>query len=228
MKSLNWLHGFEIERKLNILGLATLAVALMVATMQVEGCVRGAEVSLYSPDLVGLVLHTNPQDDKEYLRIAARVAYVNTGRAGYNAAVVSEEIDFSFDGGTSYSQRWQSEQQITVDNRVLTMKYIREAGPFAVAGGSAVSREVYFAPFPLQCRNGTSVCDEQYRHFIHYPVALRYVRTSNVMNLKFRSRVIGQTAKVLTSDCQISLGPNVFQALIDRRWVSLPCFKTQT
>lgn len=228
MKVLNWLRNFEIERKVNILGLATLAVALMVAIMQVEGCVRGAEVSLYPPDLVGLVLHTNPQDNKEYLRIAARMAYVNSGRAGYNAAVFEEEVDFSFDGGTPYSQRWQSEQQITVDNKELSMKYIREAGPFAVAGGSAVSREVYFAPFPIQCRNGTSNCEGQYRHFIHYPIALHFLHNSKVMNLTFRSHLVGQRNNVLTSSCQINVGPNMIRTLIDKRWISLPCFDPQT
>ena len=173
------------------------------------------------------LIEKNIQNNKEYLRIAARMAYVNSGWAGYNAAVVREEVDFSFGNrDESYSQVWQSERQFTVDGGKLDMEYVREAGPFAVAGGAAVSREVYFAPFPLQCHNDNSGCDE-HRNFIYYPTALRLLWNNKTMNLTFRSHLVGQWRRVLTSNCAVNVGPDVVRRLIDEEWVSLPCFESQ-
>ena len=219
--------GLYIERKVDFLALAALILALITAAVQFAGYIRGSRPYLYPPDLVGLIIENNVQNDREYLRIAARMAYVNSGWAGYNSAVIREEVDFSFgDGNEPYSQVWQSEQQITAEGGELDMEYIREAGPFTVAGGAAVSREVYFAPFPVQCHDDHSGCDE-FRNFIYYGDAVALLWNNKTMKFTFTARLVDRNRAVLTSDCVIDVGPDVVRRLLDKEWVSLPCFAPQ-
>ena len=215
--------GLEIDRKADLLTFVAFILALIATGTQFTGFIRGAQVQLFAPEQVTLVLEENPVDRKPYLRIAARMAYANTGRMGYNDTVHREQVEFSL-GNKPYRQPWQSEQQITTDEKgELLQKYLDEAGPFPIVAGSSVSREVYFAPFPERCGNNTLDCDEL-EMFITPDVAVPFIYDNKVMKLTFKSDLLGQRTP-LTSKCEIDIGPDVAWNLTFKKWVSLPCFE---
>ena len=223
------LIGFEIERRLDLLVFVALILALLTAGAQVRGYLRGVEMKLYPPELVALILEKNPVDKQPYLRIAARMAYTNAGWVGYNDAVYREEVEFFFgeaEENEPYRQRWHSEHQVTTDSDgQLLLKYLKEAGPFPVAGGSSVSREIYFAPFPEQCSNDTPGCDE-YSQFISARDALGFLESNEVMHLTFKSSVLSQKAP-LTAGCKIDIrNERLRWGLLFFKLITLPCLES--
>ena len=48
--------GFDIERKIDVLALVALVLALITAAVQLTGFFKGANAYSYPPDLVGLII----------------------------------------------------------------------------------------------------------------------------------------------------------------------------
>lgn len=205
----------------DLLAAAAFILALMSAAVHVIYFARGARVQLFAPDLAVLILEENPVNGERYLRIAARMAYANTGRIGYNDTIHREEVELSF-GDENYRQFWQSEQHITAANGKLIQKYLNEAGPFPIVAGSSVSREVYFAPVPERCDGGTSSCEE-YRQFIPAHKAIGLIKNHERMKLTFKSHLLSQQ-EPLISECEIDIGQEVAFMLLNNTWLSMRCF----
>ena len=217
------LIGLEVERKTDLLAFAAFLLAFMAVFIQSCHYYVGAKVTFFAPEQVTLLLELNPANHKPYLRIAARMAYANTGWVNYNATVRREQVEFSFGGGEDYLQLWHSEEQTTSDNSgKLLRKYLAEAGPFPIVAGGSVSREVYFASFPERCRNAPSNCDEN-RQFITADHAIELIKTHNVMELKFKSYLLGEIEPRIAK-CEADIGPDTALVLIRMKWVSLRCF----
>ena len=214
--------GIEIERKTDLLAAVAFILAFSSAFAQFTYFLRGAKVKLFAPDLAMLILAENPGNGERYLRIAARMAYANTGWRGYNDIVHREEVELSF-GDEHYRQLWQSEQHITAANGELLQKYLNEAGPFPTVAGSSVSREVYFAPVPERCDDGISPCEEEYRQFISANRAMVLIRNHQKMKLTFKSYLLRQQDP-LTSECEIDIGEDVAFTLLRNEWMSMRCF----
>ena len=105
--------------------------------------------------------------------------------------------------GKPYSQRWHSERLIFAEGKELNNTYLKEAGPFPVAGGSAVSREMYFAPFPERCQDGTSSCEEYYGNFVSGSKALRLFYRAQTIKLTLKADLIVQEPPLVESSCYI-------------------------
>lgn len=227
MRLLRVLGEFTLERRIDLLACATLILAVTMAWVEARALIFGARVRFYPPEVVGLIFDQYANGEV-YLRIAARMAYANTGAVGYNDTVVREDVSFTFDeGGEPYSQLWQSEQQITSDGKRFINKYVREAGPFPVPGGGAVSREMFFAPFPTECKNQEPTCEGQNRNFITSLVALPLIENSKTINLTFTSHLIGRKDYNQVASCFIHAGPTLAEALAfpGKPWTSVRCFE---
>jgi len=221
-------EAFRLKRDLDPLAILTFIVGAIIAAIQIQAFYRGADIKIYPPDVVAFIVEEY-SENRFYLRVAARMAYVNHGSAGYNATVSAEEVEFAFDKGESYSQRWHSERLIFAEGKELKNTYLKEAGPFPVVGGSSVSREMYFAPFPEQCPDGTSSCEEYFRNFISGSEALILFSRAQTIKLTFKADLIGQKPPFTETTCYINVDDQAMRSLADpeRRWTSMSCSKSQ-
>lgn len=215
-------ESFKLKREIDIVSIATFLVGLVIALIQMGAHFRGPDIRLYPPEVIVLAIEEYP-NEKFYLRIAARMAYVNHGSPGYSATISGEEVEFSFATGETYSQRWHSERTIYSEGEVLVNNFVKEAGPFAIDGGSSVSREMYFAPFPTQCPDGTSDCDEYYRNYIPGSQVLLLLQQAQSIDMTFKAGLIGQNPTIASTSCRLDISRQVIESLANRKWASVGC-----
>ena len=214
------LIGLLVERKTNLLAAAAFVMALIAAVSQFYYFWVGARVSFFPPEQVVLVMHELP-DGRKIFRIGARMAYVNTGRPGYNATLRRESVSFSL-GGKTYDYGWQSERRFSENDGKLNMHYVAEARPIPIGAGSSVSREIFFAPWPERCRPGQATCNRD-GQFIFDTDAILHLGTINTLRLTFSGMLYGETDP-MSASCTVDITAAVLTGLTREGWAAPPCW----
>ena len=215
-----WVN-ITIERRIDVLTLLAFLLALSTAGYQACIFFRGAQISLIPPEqvLLNFVKTDDPGDNRKFLNIVARMAYVNSAQQGYDAVLRKESVEFVLDG-VKYIQRWHSEQKITdLDNNgVLEIEHVDEARPRPINGGSALSREVVFAPFPEWCAND---CDRD-KNFLFKSDALPKILKQESITFIFSYELFGES-KPESAQCVVDIDNRVKDDLKKRDWTSPLC-----
>lgn len=214
------LLGLQVERRTDLLAAAAFLMALASAIAQLYYSWIGAKVELFAPEQVTLILH-DYGSGQHYLRIGARMAYVNAGRPGYNATVRREAVKFNLTGRT-YEQVWQSEHQFSQLGNRLTDKYLAEARPFPINAGSSVSREVYFAPHQVRCSTKETTCDPD-TQYLDAKSAIDAVSSLKTLRVTFLSWVFGED-EPLSVSCTLDISDPVVDGLVLNRWAAPNCW----
>lgn len=214
------LIGLLVERKTNLLAAAAFVMALIAAVSQFYYFWVGARVTFFPPEQVVLVMHELP-DGRKIFRIGARMAYVNTGRPGYNATLRRESVSFSL-GGKTYDYGWQSERRFSEDGGELKSQYVAEARPIPIGAGSSVSREIFFAPWPERCRPGQANCDRD-GQFIFDTDAIHHLWALKTLRLTFSGVLYGETDP-MSAACTVDITPAVLTGLTREGWAAPPCW----
>lgn len=217
------LFGLEIEKRTDILALAAFTLAILGILFQVYAFLRGFDVRLFHPEQVVIVFDTST-DGRKYMRVNARMSYVNLGQPGYNATIRRERVEFALDGRT-YVQNWQAFQSFDLEQGKLVPHYESEARPFPVPAGNAISHETFFAPHPVQCRSGDAGC----KPARNYLVANDFVRSLNgVEQLKFKfvAEVFGGDAESVI--CIVDVDENLILHLATNDWAAPPCWQSES
>ena len=214
------LIGLLLERKTDILAAAAFLMALVGALAQLYYLWVGARVTLFAPEQVVMTFQELP-DGRHLFRIGARMAYVNTGRPGYNATLRKETVSFQL-GNKTFLHTWQSERQFSDAGEKLRAQYIAEARPIPITAGGSVSREIYFAPWPERCRMAQKNCDRD-RQYLFEDDAIRLLATTPALKLTFSSSLFGDD-EPLTVSCTVEISPAVMSGLMRKGWAAPPCW----
>lgn len=217
------MFGLEIEKRTDVLALAAFTLAILGILIQVYAFLRGFDVRLFHPEQV-LIVFQKYTDGREYMRVSARMSYVNLGRPGYNATIRRERVEFTL-GGRDYVQYWQAFQSFDMEQAKLVTHYESDAHPFPVLAGNANSHETFFAPRPIQCRSGDADCKSEH----NYLVANDFIRSLNgIGQLKFNfvADVFGGDLK--PTSCIVNIDTNVILHLATNNWAAPSCWQPAT
>ena len=221
------LINFWIERKADLLTIAAFALASLTALAQVYFFLQGPVVYLAPPEQVLFnfePIRGAPGHDMQ-LRIAARMSYVNSGQAGNNAVLWKESISLVVNGSKRI-QHWHSEQQFTdLDNNgILEQKFVGEAQPRPINAGGSLSREVYFSPFPVRCRNEQN-CDVN-QNFVFESEVLPWIFEQQSITLTFKFELHGQKSPD-PIQCVVDVDDRVKLDLLRFGWTAPPCWPVE-
>jgi hypothetical protein len=149
----------EVERKTDVIALTAFALSLTGIIYQVTGFFLGPEVTLISPRQLLIKSHeildldgnrqeyqTNQESrGKRYIAFVTSIAYVNSGRPGENAVILSENISFRLEN-RNYGFRWFQFGITKPEGSGFKFDIQRSANPFVVNAGGAESHETLFGP----------------------------------------------------------------------------------
>ena len=208
---------------MDILTLIAFVLAIITAGNQAYNFFKGASVTLIPPEqvLLRFVPTSDPTDERYYLTIAARMAYVNSGNQGYDAVIQREFVSFRI-GEREYVQRWHSEQKITdLDNNgKLEIIHVDEARPRPIGAGSVLSREMVFVPFPEWCADDNK-CDVD-KNFYFKKTGVEEIKEQGRMTFVFSYELFGDS-KPVSAKCVIVIDDRVKKDLEEGYWTAPPC-----
>ena len=212
-----------IERRVDVVAILAFLLALFAAGNQLVAYLQGANVVLIPPEqiLLRFVPTDDQQDNREYLTINARMAYVNSGSQGYNAVLQKERVSFVV-GQQKYVQYWHSEQNITdLDHDgKLEVSHVGEARPWPINAGNALSREITFVPFPKHCPDKSCNVDE---NFTFRKPGLNEILKQNEVSFEFSYKLYGE-ADFVSVKCVVAIDDRVKSDLTNARgWTAPPC-----
>ena len=184
---------------------------------------QGPSVSLFAPEDIQLKFHKDRHNENRlFLRIGARMAYVNTGDQGFNMTVRRETVSFSL-GKNEYVQHWQSEVQFfDKPDGGLNVKYVAEAGPRPINAGSSLTREIYFFPEIKHCRSKQTDCDPDI-NFLFKKNVLKMLSQANTITFTFTSYLFEEKEPKSVS-CTINVTETVRKDLKKYEWSAAPCY----
>ena len=216
-----------IERKTDILAFVAFLLAVGSVITQSYFFVQGSMVSLIPPNqvLLNFVPTRDPNDDRHFLRIAARMAYVNSGQKGSSSVIEREWVSFTLNQRT-YNQHAHSETKISdfdYDNE-LEFDFVEVVGPQPIEGGSSFSREVYFAPYPTRLQTATNskrAFDEA--NFLYYEDVISDFIEAREMQFAFYFKVLGKK-RPRFAQCKVYLDEASLKHLVQYGWSSPICW----
>lgn len=213
------LLGFKIEKKADFIALTAFILSLITGFYQFFGYYNGAQVVLFQPPQVTIIFSTY-SDGISYVRLGARMAYVNKGHVGYNAALANERVSFTLD--RTYEQTWQEFKSFSYDSnkRVLIPHFISDAHPEPIPAGSAVSHETYFAPHPVHCHKSDTNCIK-WKNLITKEKFLNLLGTVKTLEFKFQSDIYGERSVYVT--CTLAVDSDLVGNLAINEYTSQPC-----
>lgn len=220
------LLGIQVERKTDILALAAflLSVAGIISQLTIFVVVifRGAVVTLFPSEQVLLKADVLEKDGTKYVRIGARMAYTNSGAAGYNAVIEREIVTMDFGSGVAFQQKWQTLETFDIVEQKLTSIERKPANPLPINAGSAESHDTYFVPFRKRCGQGEEECDE-WQNYLSWSKFLEKIENTKQMKFEFTGNLYGEhPAK---TSCIVRIDSNLIDRLRKNEWYSASCWR---
>ena len=145
-KELRW-FGLEIERKTNVISLVAFVLSAAGIASQAYFFLQGPRVGLQAPEQVVFYGDRAADGSSVYLKIAARMAYVNTGQPGFNDAIKRETASVQI-GQRGLNFFWKKYTASDADGATFRLNPKGDALPVAVNAGSVEAHETSFSPAP--------------------------------------------------------------------------------
>ena len=190
--------------------------------------VKGAEVYLIQPEQI-VIAASGPAEfpDRDgggpYVHFVARMSYVNSGAAGYNATIRAERVRITV-AGRRFEQQWfryvHSDADST-DATKLVVDKVSEARPLPVTAGSAESHETLFQPWEKECSSSRPQCDRR-ENYVDWKTFLQWFAPSRKLELEFLADIYGKAEPILAK-CRIEMEPQHVANLTARGWASPVC-----
>lgn len=213
------LVGLRIERTTDFVAAAAFLIASVSAASQLTSYFQGHQIKLIAPDQVILTLKQDIYGN-EWLRVAARMAYVNDAAAGYSGTIKRESVKFSFNG-KKREQLWASLTDFIDKGTEFDVVRNGEANPFPVPYSSSVSRGVYFSPHPKRCLKNKKC--EKNSNYIGSKEAIDELYEVDRIKFKFFSYIYGER-RPLTAVCTIDLTDEMVDHLVARDFFVSVCW----
>ncbi|WDP90481.1 MAG: hypothetical protein HUN04_12580 [Desulfobacter sp.] len=185
--------GILVERKTDILAFTAFLISIGSLILQTVNLIKGPDVRLEPPKQVLLVSEKYP-DKKNYLRISAKLIYLNQGSPGYDDITKSEQAFFMLGGKRIELTGQEYVESGFVDNR-FKVKKISDADPVQIKSGGVVVHETYFVPWPSKTGAPSS-------NFIEFSEFLKELRQQPELRITFIAKTFSGTLNKAT--CKLS------------------------
>jgi hypothetical protein len=140
--------GLEFDRKANVLSLTALVLSVASVCGQIYFFIQGPRVALQPPEQI-VFYGDRAVDGKFYLKIAARMAYVNSGQPGFNDAIKRETATLTI-GRRSVDFFWKKYSASDFDEKnQFHLNPKGDALPVAINAGGVEAHETSFSPMPI-------------------------------------------------------------------------------
>jgi hypothetical protein len=137
--------GMEIDRKTNVLSLAAFMLSISGIASQIYFFLQGPKVALQPPEQATIFSEPSSDGKSSYIKIAARMAYVNTGQPGFNDAIKREAATLSI-GDEQYHFYWKKYVSTDADGTKFIKNTRGDALPVPINAGSVEAHETAFSP----------------------------------------------------------------------------------
>ena len=168
--------GILIERRTDILAFTAFLISIGSLMLQTVNIIKGPDVKIEAPKQV--LLHSAPYPDKKnYLRISAKLVYLNKGSPGYDDITKSEEAMLKIGNREIKLNAQEYIDSGVVDGQLKIVKK-SDADPVQIKSGSVVVHETYFVPWPSKGKDSAS-------NFIEFSDVLKALKTQPELNVTF-------------------------------------------
>ena len=215
------IFGLEIERNIDILALLGFLIAAVTAGYNIVGALRGHETILFPPEQILILAAPYPDTVQEYVRINARMAYVNTGQPGYNSVVAIERVEFSI-GSDGFEQVGLTYESFRIKDGKLVSASFSDAKPIAVNAGSTESHETFFGPQAVSCKADKPDCNRN-MNFLTWEKFIRLIDIAKLIWFTFRASL--HDDRDLIQMCTVTVDNATFTNLVARQFDSVLCTK---
>lgn len=220
--------GIEIERRTDFIAFTALLLSLLTAATATSsflyGRMVGARVQMGQHSRVaitGAALNT----EEKYAHVIATLFFTNHGQIGYDAVIerITATLAFSADGST-YRQEWDRFATFINDAGAL-VEYTSQgtAVPLQVPGRSALSRDIYFAPFEVRCLPGQEKCQER-QNFLEWKTLKEKMVDGQFITLTFTAQRAMEDSPVTSPPCRIRITGGLIEAMEEHGWFADPCW----
>ena len=217
--------GILVDRRTDILAAATFLLALLVALMQAYSFIQGARVSFVPPDRLFIILDPVglSDSDERFVHLAAEMGYFNSGKQGYDEAVRNESVSFELQG-QKYTLVALAEYKFSDENhdKKLEKQLLNASRVAPIQAGSAVSRQMYFAPHSVDCETSDKDCKPG-ENYLSKDQFLSALNNTPSITFSFSAELIsGQ--KPQANSCKSDFPSNLIDQLDRHAWIIVPCW----
>ena len=183
---------------------------------------KGAKVDIYLYDQVIITNKSFEKDEAKYLRLGATVVFSNRGEIGYDAVIKQIRITLKFSDNSRYEQR--SYQFVTFINEdgKLRKGPAEAAVPVQIRARSALSRDIYFAPFRKRCADEEIDCNE-WHNYLDWDKFLEKLKVGENIEVTVTADEFLEN-KRLDSSCTVKIDQHTINRLTESDWHSPPCW----
>jgi hypothetical protein len=213
------LFGLQIERNVDVLALIGFIFASAGGVYQIFGALKGHEAELFPPRFVLVLAADYPNTQRRYLRVNARMAYVNTGQPGYNAVVTQERVRIGI-GKNTFEQVGFSYESFRVKEGSLASETFSDAEPFAIQAASSISHETYFGAATAVCDSDEPNCNRD-QNFLPWDQFLILISENKSITFEFLADVHNE--RPLRQICVATVDDSTFDALLRRKFDTVLC-----
>ncbi len=218
------IFGFSLSREINVIALIALFLSLSSLGWQAWTLYRGPQVELRIGDRLNLLFESNPtRPGVLFLKVNARLSYVNRGAVGRDAIVTNEILHIFFGERQPYEYRWLHFENLLPDpeDRTAVASDATPAHDFIVPGAGVASHQTTFAAFP-----GAPLDDEDARAVVlAWPAFLRLVLEDASVDFVFTGIEIGGTQH--SRRCRITVTEEVVEILDTLGWMTVHCVREE-
>ena len=144
--------GLEIDRKTNVISLVAFFLSAAGIAGQVYFFLQGPRIALQPPEQAVFFGDRAADGKTIYLKIAGRMAYVNTGQPGFNDAIKREMASVVI-GKRTLTFFWKKYIASDSDGTQFRMNPKGDALPVAINAGSVEAHETAFSSLPVPTDN---------------------------------------------------------------------------
>lgn len=220
------IFGFLISRKIELLALVALFLALIAFISQLKGCIEGPQVKLFPPDQVFIIEDGPYSDNKTRVRFGANMVYLNNAQKGFNGIVQHEYLRF-FIGNKKYEHNWERFVEFEGPPGKLQIKNPKNVRPFSVDAGNTTSHQTYFIAWPKRCTDKdpqpSDVLENHAYWFDFINDLKRRVKQGELeYRLEFEARIYNEAS--CTTSCVFMIDENIVGAIESLRQYSPTCY----
>jgi hypothetical protein len=219
------LFGFLLSREINVIALIALFLSLSSLGWQAWTLYRGPQVELRIGDRVNLLFESNPaRPGVLFLKVNARLSYINRGAVGRDAIVTNEILHIFFGERKPYEYRWLHFENLLPDpkDRTAVASDATPAHDFIVPGAGVASHQTTFAAFPeapLEDKEARAVV-------LAWPAFLRLVQEDASVEFVFTGIEIG--GRQHSRRCRLTVTEEMVEVLDALAWITAHCVREET
>jgi hypothetical protein len=223
------LFGLQVSYETSLLTLITFFLSISSLAWQAINYFEGPQVKLISPDQITIapsdqVNFPNRDIEGPYVHFIARLSYVNSAAAGYNATVRYERVRVKVNGRHVFEGQWYNfvgSDAGGKDGQNLIVEKKSYAHPFPLAAGTAESHETLFQPWEKQCPSQSTGCSAD-DNYVDWTTFISWLSKEHVIEFEFLTDVFGRKTPVSVT-CKVTMSDERFNDMVKRRWSSPVC-----